>query len=141
MRVRDRAELLGRPAADLLVVAIGDRHVDAGVVIRRRSEHQPLFAEAESPSVVVRRADELQIRHLGRIGVAQAKAEEAHAKGLLFDALDHRRGVVVALHGPDPVVHPVLEITDAAVCVAKRPIRDQDLADIGLVVAVRILQI
>ena len=51
-----------RPAADRFVIAIGDRHVDAGVAVGRRAEQSAFFAEADAPGVVVRVAEEFQLR-------------------------------------------------------------------------------
>src|SRR5206468_9098541 len=52
-------------AADRLVVAVRDRHVDARAAVGGRAEEQALLADADAPRVVVGAAEELQLRAVG----------------------------------------------------------------------------
>ena len=122
VRVGDAAQLFGAPAADPFVVPVRDRHVDAGVGVGGAAEDQPLFADAQSPGVVVRRPDEFQL------AAVRPEAEESHSERVgMRSAGDHRLGRIVALHGPDPVVQAVLEIAHPAVRVAHAPAADQHM--------------
>ena len=135
-RIGDRAQCQRRlPAAHALVVPVGDRHVHTGIAVRRGTENQALFADAQAPGVVVGRTDELQPRTVG------TKTEKAHAKGLLTLPIEYGCRIVVALHGPDPVVQTVLKIADPAVGVSQGPIGNQHPPFIRAVVAVRVPQI
>ena len=49
IRGRDALELDGRPAANGLVVSVGNGQVNARAAVGRRSEDEPLFAEADAP--------------------------------------------------------------------------------------------
>ena len=82
VRVRNRPQRRRRPASHTLVVAIRNRHKHAGVVVRRRPKDQPVFADAQSPGVVIAGANELQIGHFRRITLREFEPPEPLAKRL-----------------------------------------------------------
>ena len=123
-----------RPAADRLVVAVRDRHVDARVAVGRRAEEEALLAEADAPGVVVGGAQELELRAVG------LEAVEALAEAVLSRrrpcrrSRSSRRCRRSSCRGR------------SAGCSARRACRrcaqpvKSDLAHVGLVVAVGVLQ-
>ena len=145
MSISNGANVTGSPATHLLVKTIGNRHECAGVMIRRGTKNQSLFADAQTPRVVVRRTHKLQIRHLRRIRAGKPESPETLAKRLsrlprsLRTVL--RTAVVVTLHRPDPVVQPITEITHAPMSIPGSPARNQHLFQIRPVVPVSVLQI
>ena len=122
MRIRDRPQSLRGPAQHALVISIGDRHEDTRVTIRGRTKHDPLFGLPEAPGVVVRRPHKFDFHDVRRILRIQPKAEESHAKTLLLFALNHWLGKVVTLHGPNPIIEPVLEVTHTAMRISQSPV-------------------
>src|SRR5207253_1835695 len=98
---------------------------------------------SQAPSVVVRRTKEFDLGN-GDVFVFafDLEAEEALAKTWAGFAIgqDGLR-IVVALHGPVPIVEAVPEITDLAVRVAHVPAGDERLLDVGLVVAIGVFEI
>src|SRR5262245_31486528 len=131
------------PAADRLVVPVGYRHVLARIAVGGRAKDDSLFAEAQAPGVVVRRAEELEVGD-GRIFAfafdLEAETSLAEA-GYLLAVGEDRPRIVVPLHGPVPVVETVLEIAHAAVRIAHVPTGDQRLAQVGFIVAVGVLEV
>ena len=165
--VSDIAQYLRRPSRDFFVVAIGDRHKDAGVSVGGRTKNQAVFADPDSPGVVVRRADKFELGNLQRmlveiirgffryfsvftelvdrrVGVRGSRFDcetpKALAESLLSFAVDHGSRIVVALHSPDPVVESQLEIANAPVGVSHPPAGDQFLFEIGDIIPVNVLQ-
>ncbi len=61
----DRFQACSGPAIDGLVVAIGNRHVHAGIAIGGRSDHDVFFGEVQPPGVVVARSYEFQFGTVG----------------------------------------------------------------------------
>ena len=59
------SSVCGDQPADRLVVAVGDRQIDARAAVGRRAEDEPLLAEADAPRVVVGVAEELELRAVG----------------------------------------------------------------------------
>ena len=120
-------------AGDALVVRPRDRHVDAVLAVRGRAEHVEGLVEGEAPRVV------REVRHvLHPVAVAREAIEGlVEVQGLPADGAVEAR---VADRAPDPVVQPVLQVRRQRVGVADAPAADQRLAQVGLVVAVRVFQ-
>ena len=76
-----------------------------------------------------------------RRGLFQRKAPKALPESLLLFSVDHRVGVVVTLHGPNPVIHTVLEVADATVRITHRPTGDQFLLHISDIVPIDIFHV
>ena len=93
-------------AADRLVVAVRDRHVDARAAVGGRAEEQALLADADAPRVVVRAAEELELRAVG------LEPEEALAEVVPL-AADLAVEAGVADDRVDPVVEPVPQVATA----------------------------
>ena len=165
--VSDIAQYLRGPSRNLLVVPIGDRHKDAWVSVGGRAKDQAIFADSNSPGVVVRRADKFKLGDLQRmlvkgvrgffgyfsvfpefvdrsVGVRRSRIDcespKALAESLLSLAVDHGSRIVVALHSPDPVVESQLEIANAPVSVSHPPAGDKFLLEIGDIIPVDVLQ-
>ena len=117
----DPAEGRGAPAADALVNPIGQRHVLAGIAVGSRAEDEALFRETKAPGIVVRAAEELELRAIGQ------EAEEAGPKP---DRLTADRAIEAGI--ADHPVHPAVEtpgqVAGAGVGVARAPAGEQDLA-------------
>src|SRR5262249_30129650 len=121
------------PSFNRFVIAVGDRQRDARIAVSRRAEDQAIFAYPQAPGVVVGRTQEFQ---LGRIGF---ETEKALLKRVGFSANGHG-GIVIALHGPNPVVEAIAHVAHAAVSVALAPVAEQNLADVGFAFARFILE-
>src|SRR5439155_1168184 len=80
LAVRDGREHAGRPAVDRLVIAIRDRHVHAGIAVRRGAKDEIVLGDAESPGVVVARTNKLQLR------AVRPEAEDALSEADLLAA-------------------------------------------------------
>ena len=63
------------------------------------------------------------------------------AEFLLLLTVDHRLGIVVALHGPNPIIESILEIADTTVGIPHGPTRDQFLSHVSDVIARGVLHI
>ncbi len=128
----------GRTSADAqpvhtLEVPVGDRDVEAGVVVGRRSEDVERLGEAESPRVVGRPGHELEAGSIG--------PEPVHTLRELHRSAVHLTGETgVAHRAPDVVVGAVEQVRRAGVAVADPPARAQHRAAVGLVVAVGVLE-
>ena len=117
----DPAEGRGAPAADALVNPIGQRHVFAGIAVGGRAEDEALFGETKAPGVVVRAAEELELRAVGK--EAEEAGPEAHR---LTTDLAIEAGI--ADHPVHPAVETPGEIAGARVGVAGAPAGEEDLA-------------
>ena len=147
---------------------LGNRHVYAWTTIGGRTEDVAFLAETEPPGVIVGGTQELQCFDANRVAVEIARllagylpvvadgvcrsglirsaemnleSPEALAKTHLRLAVDDRLRVVVALHGPDPVVGAILEVANSAVGIAHRPTCDERLAKVGFIVAVDVFHV
>ena len=56
-------------------------------------------------------------------------------------AINDRLGVVVTLHGPNPIVWTVLKIADSTVSITHGPTGDEHLLEVGNIVTVGILEV
>ena len=133
VRVGDVRQHRWGHAADRLVVAVRDRHVDARAAVGGRAEEQALLADADAPRVVVRAAEELQLRAVG------LEPEEALAEVVPL-AADLAGEAGVADDRVDPVVEPVPQVRRPGVGVARAEPGEERLALVGLAVAVGVLQ-
>ena len=133
VRVGDVRQHRRGHAADRLVVAVRDRHVDARAAVGGRAEEQALLADADAPRVVVRAAEELQLRAVG------LEPEEALAEVVPL-AADLADEAGVADDRVDPVVQPVPQVRRPGVGVARAEPGEERLALVGLAVAVGVLQ-
>jgi len=76
--VRNPSQNTRRPSADRFIVSIRNWHEFGWISVGGRSKHNPFFAEAQPPGVVVGRAEELQIGHGGLVAIAfHLETEEA----------------------------------------------------------------
>ena len=118
---------------DSIEISIGNRGVEARFVVRRRTEDVEGFGEAQSPGVVGRRGDELEVTPVGP--EPEQSLAELHR---LPVHLPFESGV--ADRAPDVVVRGVLQVRRPRVRVTNAPTRTQHLTHVGFVVAVRVLQ-
>ncbi len=143
--------------------------MDAWAIVGRRSEDVAFLAKAQPPSVVVGHANELESFHsdrmrletIGRIvrksfggfvdrigrcrrvrsSPLHLEAPKTLSKAHLPLAVDDRCGIVIALHAPYPIVRAILKIPYSAMRVSHGPTCDQNLTEVGRVVAVDIFEI
>ena len=123
------AEGRGAPAADALVNPIGKRHVFAGIAVGSRAEDEALFRETKTPGVVVRAAEELELRAVGE------KAEEAGPEANRL-AADRAVEAGIADHPVHPAIKTPGEVAGAGVGVARAPAGEEDLALLADAVAI-----
>ena len=127
---RDHRQHARRHAADLLVVAVRDREMDARIAVGGRAEERAVLAEAEAPRVVAGAGQEFELRAVG------LEAEHALLEAELL-AADGAAEAGVADHAVDPVVEAVLEIARTGMRVRGAPAAEQDLAFVAMIVALR----
>ena len=114
-------------------VAVGNRHVEARVVVRRRTEDVERLRHAEAPGVV-RRAGHI-------LEAAAVRLEAVHPLAELHLLPVHLAVEArVADRAPDVVVGSVHQARRPGMRVANAPSGAEDLPDVGLVVAVGVLQ-
>ena len=129
----DAGERGRTPAADAFIHAIRERHVFARIAVGRRTEDKPLFAEAESPGVVVGAAEKFELRPVRpQAPEAGAKPQRFAADGALESGISHD-----AVH---PAIEAPGEVTRAGVRVAGAPSTEEHLSQVGLAVAVGVLE-
>ena len=133
VRVGDVLQDRRRHAADRLVVSVRDRHVDARAAVGGRAEEEALLADADAPRVVVRAAEELQLR------AVRLEPEEPLAEAVPL-AADLAAEAGVADDRVDPVIQPVAEVRRAGVGVVRAEAGEEDLPLVGLAVAVGVLE-
>src|SRR5207245_4768914 len=131
--VGDGFEPARRPAIDRLVVAIGNRHIHAGIPVCRRSEDAGVFSEAEAPRVVVARTNKLQRRAIG------LEAKDALPEADFFPANGATKSGVPN-RSPNPVIETIAQVAGRSVRVTHAPAGEEHPALISLVVPVRILE-
>ena len=133
-RAGNAAECGGVPAAHPLVDPVGQRHVLAGVAVGRGAEEHPLLAEPEAPGAVVGAPQELELRAI------RLEAEEA-----LLELQVLAPHCALEARIADDAVHPAVEapgeVARAGVRVERAPAGEQLPADVGLPVAVGVLEI
>ena len=129
----DAGERGRTPAADPFIHAIRERHVFARVAVGRRAEEQTLLAETQSPGVVVGAAEKFELRPVG------PAAPEAGAKPqrLAPDLALESRVAHDAIH---PAIEAPGEVARAGVRVAGAPATEEHLSQVGLAVAVGVLE-
>src|SRR5262249_6759921 len=124
LAVRNRLKARGGPAIDRFVVTVGDGQVHARIAVGRGTEDEVVFAETQTPGVVVARADKFQF------GPVRLETINALPEANLFPA--HRAPETrVADHAPDPVVETVAKITGCGVRVVHAPTREQHAVFVG----------
>ncbi len=69
------------------------------------------------------------------------KSPKALAKPHLRLTMNHRLRVVIALHGPNPIVGTILKIADTTMSVSHRPTGDEFLLEVSNIIAIDIFQI
>lgn len=78
--VGNGSDICGRPATDLFVVAIGNGHEGAGIVIGGGAEDEAFFADAEAPGVVIGGANKFDVSDGGWIGLSESEAQNPWRK-------------------------------------------------------------
>ena len=120
----------------LLSLAVGggaDAAEEARVVVGGRAKYVAGRVETEPPSVVVELVHKLQLRSV------RLHAEHPGSKALLLAADRAVKGRVS--HGaPDPVVESIAQVRRTGMRVADPPPRRQNLAHVGFVIPVGVLQ-
>ena len=129
----DVLQLLRCKAANGFVVAVGKGQVDGRASVGRRAEREPILAEADAPRVVAGAAEHLELRAIG------PEAVEGLPESVSLAAYRPTEAGV-ADDPPDPVVESPSQVARTGVRVADAPAGEQDLAHVGLAVAVGILQ-
>ena len=165
--VCDRLQDVWRPTVHAFVVAIGDRHESTGISVGGRTKDEPFFADSKPPRVVVGGTHELQLANANGMAVEivrpfvhrfailqrenwgcltgrawfHRKSPEPLSESLLTFTVDDRRRIVVTLHGPNPVIEPVLKIAHAAMRIGYPPTGDEFLTHIRHIVAIGVFQV
>src|SRR5690606_25748392 len=97
VRIGDRRQRLRSPAADTLIIAIGDRQKETRFAIGRGAEDETFFRYPHSPSVVGGGSQELNLFDLWRIGLGEFETKEPHPERLLGHSVNLRGRVVITL--------------------------------------------
>ncbi len=133
VRVGDVPEDRRRPPPDTFVVAVRDREVNARASVGGGAEEMALLADADPPGVIRGRAEELHGRAVG----AEPVEPLAEAVRLVADGPPEGG---VADDPVEPVIEAVPQVARPGVGVAGSPAGEEDLSDVGPVVAGRILE-
>ena len=129
----DAGERGRTPAADAFIDAVGQRHVLAGVAVGRRAKKQTLLAEAQSPGVVVGAAEKFELRPVGPAAPEAGAKSQRLAPDLAFESR-------VADDPVDPAIESPGQVAWAGVRVAGAPATEEHLSQVGLAVAVGVLE-
>ena len=134
MRLVDDVDLLGRHAAGTLGPGRGrDAAEEDRGVVGRTTEGVAGRIGAVTPGVVGELVEELEL------GAIRGEAVAAHREVLLL-AADLAGEAAVADRAAEPVVIAVRKAARLGVGIADAPARDDDLTDVGLVVAIVVLE-
>ena len=123
----------GGEPSDLLIVAVGDRQVDARAAVGGRAEEEAFLGDPHAPRVVVRVPEKLELRAIG-LEPVEPLAE------LVPLAADRPVEPGVTDDPVEPVIEAIAEVARPGVGVAGAPAGEENLADVGLVVAVGVLE-
>ena len=129
----DAGERGRTPAADTFIDAIRERHVFARIAVGRRTKEQTLLAEAESPGVIVGAAEKFELRPVGLEPEEPGPEPQLLAPDL---ALKSR----VAHDAVHPAIEAPGEVARAGVRVTSAPATEEHLSQVGLAVAVGVLE-